>query len=421
MKKNLLLGLTGMSMLATNLYAQQAPQMCRNSEMMQHYYNAHPEAANERTTDKQYAANRSLANAISKSTAVDTYRVALVFHVYGTTQGGETVDNAVITAAVAKLNMDFHGLNSDYNTVHTSFMPLRSPKNIKFYLAKKDPNGNNTTGITYHPTASGFGNGTGYDALIQADAWDNHKYINVYVQNDLYNDGVTANSGVAWYPSTSMTNNNLARVVYNGAYLAYNTDPEFASVLTHEFGHFFDLLHTFEGGCALPNDEVLDTPPCTSAQGCHTTPNTNAPLNCFSTLLNAENYMDYNSGCYKMFTIGQAKRMDTALYMPSRITLWQDSTNIITGIDTPNITSVAMVNTEYTTNIFPNPTNGKVTIEAMGEQFSVTVMNAVGQTVAQGSFTSRKGILDLGDMPKGMYFIMVSDEAGVTKRKILLQ
>jgi hypothetical protein len=32
-------------------------------------------------------------------------------------------------------------------------------------------------------------------------------------------------------------------------------------VLAHEIGHYFGLLHSFEGGCNPPDDAVTDTPP----------------------------------------------------------------------------------------------------------------------------------------------------------------
>ena len=70
--------------------------------------------------------------------------------------------------------------------------------NITFKLAEKGPQGEATTGILYHRLESGFGNY--YAPRMALYAWDNHKYMNVYVMNDLYGDGVTNNSGVSWYP-----------------------------------------------------------------------------------------------------------------------------------------------------------------------------------------------------------------------------
>ncbi|WP_264480678.1 M43 family zinc metalloprotease, partial [Psychrobacter sp. I-STPA6b] len=99
----------------------------------------------------------------------------------------------------------------------------------------------------FYDEKNGYGNGGGYDNQIAADAWDNYKYMNVYIQAELYADGDSGQSGVAWYPNSSMSDANTARVVYNGAYLHGNTGKEFASVFTHEFGHFFNLIHTFQG------------------------------------------------------------------------------------------------------------------------------------------------------------------------------
>src|SRR5690606_37624843 len=155
------------------------------------------------------------------------------------TQGGKPVDDALIQGAVEKLNEDYQGKNDDFNSVHDHFKPLRGTKNIRFYLAQKDPDGNPTTGIVYYPAKGGYGNTSSYyNSQIETDAWDNYRYINVYVQHDLYDNNQYNNSGVAWYPNTSMSNSGLARIVYNGAYLHTNTNKEFASTLTHEFGHF---------------------------------------------------------------------------------------------------------------------------------------------------------------------------------------
>lgn len=411
MKKLFLLTLALFGAFHAHLFAQSTNAVhCQTSEMVERFYQAHPNARQGVADDYLETITKMHRKTLGDNDAPDTFRIAVVFHVYGTIQSGKTINDQLIKGAVDKLNEDFHGLNNDFNTVHQNFMPLRAIKNIKFYLAQLDPNGNPTTGIVYYPTKNGYGNvGATYDAQIQQDAWDNFSYVNVYIQNDLYSNGELTNSGLAFYPNSYMTENNLARIVYNGAYLHTNTSPEFASVLTHEFGHFFNLIHTFENGCSYPNDLVEDTPPCTSAQGCHGTPNASGPLNCYGQLINAENYMDYNATCYKMFTRGQVARMDTALYLPSRITLWQDSTITKTGIYTPP-TNIAKGNLNQSFKLYPNPNDGKLTIQLDPEKvYQVVVHNLMGQVVYKNKFTGGKHFIDISQQAKGFYILKVSD------------
>lgn len=248
------------------------------------------------------------------------YVIPVVFHVFSD-DAVNKVPLAQIQSALDVLNRDINGLNDDYETVDPFFYDRRSKMNITFALPSIDPDGKPTNGVTYHPKNSGFGNHLNYDDSVSKYAWDNYKYMNVYIMLDLYADGVTNQSGVAWYPNTTMSDNNLARIVYNYSYLGNQgssfADANFQSVLTHEVGHWLNLAHTFQGGCEGDNDSVDDTPSTLVGAGCG--PNT---FSCGHPA-NGDNYMDYTE-CYSMFTVGQVDRMMTALTLhPTRLPLWQ--------------------------------------------------------------------------------------------------
>ncbi|WP_411376972.1 zinc-dependent metalloprotease [Flavobacterium psychrophilum] len=278
------------------------------------------------------------------TTNAATYTLPVVFHVYGDVQSGKTVTYDKLATTLLEINKDFNGLNDDYGTVEPFFQARRATLSIEFKLAKIDPNGNCTTGVIFHPAKNGYGNGGGYDDQIAADAWDNTKYINVYIQNDLYNDGSVTNSGVAWYPDNGMTTAKTARIVFNGAYIFGNTDKEFASTFSHEFGHFLNLIHTFDGGCTGLY-QVADTPIEDGTQGLSCTPGTN----CTGDKVNIENYMGYNGarGCYKMYTQGQVARMITALGHPARTTLWQPANLTATGVSTSTGSALASTTVRF--------------------------------------------------------------------------
>lgn len=121
--------------------------------------------------------------------------------------------------------------------------------------------------------------------------------------------------GWAYYPSIVTG----SQAYLDGVVLDWETMPgasttfagkyDLGKTLTHESGHWFNLAHTFDGGCNR-GDFVDDTPAeKTPTSGCPEGKDTcRAPG--FDPI---HNYMDYSyDSCYTQFTPGQAQRMQDA-------------------------------------------------------------------------------------------------------------
>ncbi|MTI30394.1 M43 family zinc metalloprotease [Xanthovirga aplysinae] len=311
----------------STVWGQGSRVPCGTEKAMKKHYNKNPVSKQQALEFDQFTREFVQNTEVGRMMSHTTYTIPVVVHVFGEDFEGYSVDDNIIKTALEKVNEDFHGLNPDFNEVIPLFRNRRGTLDVSFELAKLDPNGNPTTGINYYPQKSGFGQDDTYDDQIRQYAWDNYKYMNLYVMLDLYADGATNNSGVGWYPDSGMSDNNTARIVYNGRYLWGNdVDNEFQATLTHEFGHYLNLIHTFEGGCN-EGDQVDDTPATTANYDCNTT----TVLCSGAGIPNASNYMDYSS-CRRMFTVGQINRMSAALQHPSRHPLWQESNLQSTGI-----------------------------------------------------------------------------------------
>lgn len=106
--------------------------------------------------------------------------------------------------------------------------------------------------------------------------------------------------------------------------------------------------------------------------------------------------------------------------------LYIDNVNI--SIYTP--TSVAQVSPdEKQMSVFPNPTNGLLTINAEGlggNSVIITCQNLLGTTLLHKTATANNGklntSLDLSALPKGIYLVRVQEAAGASMvRKVVLQ
>lgn len=343
------------------------------------------------------------------------YIIPVVFHIFGTDFNGKDVTLTKIINSLNQVNDDFNGRNEDYETSDPYFDEVKSKLKIRFLLAKKDPEGNPTDGILFYDEKPGLANDDNQiNNYIKSIAWDNKSYMNVYITLDLFGDGSTVNSGYAYYPSMSMTNEGTARVVYNGSYLTGNTSYKFASVLTHEFGHWLNLLHTFEGGCTYPNDHVDDTPPADES---------NLPCpsnNCEGNPINSENFMDYATNCYSMFTNGQVERMKAALEHQSRVTLWQYDNLVKVGLEDES----SVKNADNAFNIYPNPLSTEyLHININNSMFKINnikVYDIFGREVKSidGVFINKK--INLVDLTSGVYLIRLDTDSGIYTKKLIL-
>ena len=123
--------------------------------------------------------------------------------------------------------------------------------------------------------------------------------------------------GWAYYPQITDSNQSyLDGVVLDwrtvpGASDAYAGAYDQGETLTHELGHWFNLAHTFNNGCAEPGDFVDDTPAqATPTNGCPVGQDSCPTLPGLDPI---HNYMDYSfDSCYTGFTQGQTQRMRDA-------------------------------------------------------------------------------------------------------------
>lgn len=303
------------------------------------------------------------------------YTIPVVFHVFGTshTDGwakSGTMNGARFEKILTWINNDYNGVKNVgdieyFGNIHESRKEFVDYLPVQFVLAKYTKDGvaladgqkvyggkvlessvtncgtisGNGSVIIYsasHPLAKvGIGKETSVTPKLVTElkkvAWDNKMYMNVYIVNDLFVNGEKNNSGIAWLPNMSMTNANLARVVYNGTYLPGNINGEkdFTSIISHEFGHFLNLSHTFDGGCVVgkkdsssEGDYCADTP--AMLQSANNPAYTgHGKKNCNGTVIDYGNFMNY--GVYSNFTKDQVTRMKAALQNPARKPLWQQS------------------------------------------------------------------------------------------------
>lgn len=342
MKKHYSILSLGLVLAGFNLGFSQETKIypCATDEAMEARFKEDPsararyEAAQKQFQDDylQYSQNRS-----ANKTAAVEFTVPVVFHILH--QGGaENVSDQACIDALKQVNEDFARLGSDTSSIFTPFKSLYINSDIKFMLAKKDPNGNCINGIVRHIDpktnwSQGQANpGTQAGNAYWAYTWNPTQYLNIYVVANIVPQSTVTGGGIivgyTYRPNTWPTNNPHDAIVYRYNYLNYGAPNYQARSLSHEIGHWLNLAHTFGNtnnpgvicGSMAGGDGISDTPDTKgNFAGCPAaSTNTNYvctspdPSNSNLYYQNVQNIMDYSS-CPKNFTAGQTNAMRTAL------------------------------------------------------------------------------------------------------------
>ena len=401
----------------------------------------------EKYDQKQFANSKS---------ALTVYNIPIVFHIIHTGQavGTSTIvpsrnlNAAFINSQIATLNADYKKLNTDFSTYVTqsAFVNISADVQINFCAAMVSPTGAILTepGIDRILASSKGFTGTTWamnyiDGTIKpATSWDPTKYYNVWVLEFGGSDAGTL--GYAQFPSVTSSstptigdlvgsggNANTDGVALDWHYTGLNNDATYnkGRTLTHETGHWLGLYHIWgDDSDCTGTDNVSDTPNQETEN--YTCPATNGAVvtdACSGSApgVNYQNYMDYSDDkCMVMFTAGQKARMQAVMAScPRRLSLNSSTVCVIP-------TSIQESIVEFETSIYPNPTNGELSIKfnvLKPQDFSITIINTLGQTVKEIKQMNYNGgtlNVDLSDNSKGIYFINIKTETNtITKRVIL--
>jgi hypothetical protein len=297
---------------------EKAPQRRSCAQMVVHELLAETQPEyRERRLAAEDETRRSIDSGEAMRVTAKMITLPVVVHVVHR-RDSENISDAQVKSQIAALNRDYRAKNVDKKKVPKAWRSLVIDSNIQFELAKKDPQGRKTSGITRTATSvASFGPDDRVKSRKTggADPWPHDRYLNIWVcalgQGLLgyaqFPGGPAKTDGVVIL-NTAFGTKGTARAPFNKGRTA-----------THEVGHFLGLRHIWgdRNDCS-GNDFVADTPPAREANmgkpkfpriTCNNGPNGDMFMN----------YMDYvDDDTMVMFTAGQVARMNATLAGPRK-------------------------------------------------------------------------------------------------------
>ncbi len=301
------------SFLAFPLFVK-AQDRCATMPLLEQRFSANP-GLRQKFSEREEQLRKLVAERIASRKSMKTgglVTVPVVFHVVLRNQA--QVTDAQIQAQLDTINKDYAGLNAGAAKIPSYFKSLFGSSGIQFCLAQQTPNEEPTTGIVrYSTTQTSFDYTSNYvkhKATGGADAWDPDSYLNIWIC-------VLSNNtlGYATFPNDGIPDEQGVVVAYNSLPGGNATGFNEGKTLTHEIGHYFNLIHIWgdDNGSCAGSDGVSDTPnQGNSSSTCRTGVVTD---NCTPTSpgIMYQNYMDYTAdACLLMFTVEQVARMEAA-------------------------------------------------------------------------------------------------------------
>jgi len=328
----------------------------------------------------------------------------------------QNISDAQIFSQIDVLNEDFRRLNADTTNTPSLFKGVAADCEVEFCLAKQDPQGHYTTGITRTQTTKAVfelgDNDAKFDSLGGHDIWDRDKYLNIWVVPAINDGSSTGILGYSQFPGGAAATDgvviqyrNFGRVGNLSSY--YNK----GRTVTHEVGHWFNLYHIWgdDGNGCWGTDYVNDTPnQADETYGCPTFPQ----QSCSNTSDMFSNYMDYSDDvCMNLFTQGQKARMWATL----------------NGFRSPLSTSPGCISVGIDFNkksfhilIYPNPSDGRVLID-FNEIYNgkIVITNSLGQEILEENIDNKsKCNLAIPGAVNGIYFVAIFSDKKYIVRKL---
>ena len=323
--------------------AQNRTAFCHTDEHAAELEHNNPALAQLRANlDAQVA--QILQQRASERNSPMRYVVPVVVHIVHQF-GSENIEKQAVLNSLRVLNEDFARRNADTTQARAAFNAIASDMNIEFRLATIDPNGNPTDGITrvQSPYTEGQAN-IPRDSVKYSRAWPTNRYFNIWVVRSIFTDPSQQGTILGYaqfpYPQGGQTWRTWG-IVMIAPEVTNSTGAGRSRTLTHEAGHCFNLLHTFQGGCT-GGDQVSDTPPaardtytCNRSQNSCSNDSPNQPDM-------IENYMSYDA-CQNMFTRGQAARAGAVMTAVADIRTLTSAANLAaTGVDSAGLANAQL-------------------------------------------------------------------------------